>query len=98
VAVVIVGVGLVKFFQIQAAIANGKSWAPPPEAVTTVVANQENWPSTLDAIGSVSAVHGVQLAADLPGVVAGIHFNSGQHVPAGTLLLRPHTPHDVPHP
>ena len=50
VAAIIVGVGLIKFFQIQAAIANGKSWSAPPEAVTTVVASQEKWPSTLDAI------------------------------------------------
>lgn len=87
VAVVVVGVGLVKFLQIQAAIANGKSWSQPPEAVTTVVASQENWPSTLDAIGSVSAVHGVTLAADLPGVVRAIHFESGQRVAAGAVLV-----------
>jgi membrane fusion protein (multidrug efflux system) len=87
VVVIVVGVGLVKFLQIQAAIANGKSWSPPPEAVTTVVASQSTWPATLDAIGSVSAVHGVTLAADLPGVVSGIHFESGQHVAAGTILV-----------
>ena len=95
VAVVIVGVGLVKFFQIQAAIAQGKSWAPPAEAVTTVVASQQSWPATLDAIGSVSAVHGVQLAADLPGVVWAIHFESGQHVKAGTVLVELDTRQEV---
>src|SRR5262245_8969178 len=84
---VVVAIGLVKFFQIQAAIANGKSWAPPPEAVTTVVARQEEWPATIGAIGSVSAVHGVTLAADLPGVVPSIKFTSGQHVAAGTVLV-----------
>src|SRR5262245_31651639 len=87
VTVVVVGVGLVKFLQIQAAMAGGKGWAPPPEAVTTVVAAQESWPATLDAIGSVSAVHGVTLAADLPGVVRAIHFESGQHVGAGVVLV-----------
>src|SRR5262249_50886924 len=95
VAVVIVGVGLVKFFQIQAAIAQGRPWAPPAEAVTTVVASQQSWPATLDAIGSVSAVHGVQLAADLPGVVWAIHFESGQHVKAGTVLVELDTRQEV---
>jgi membrane fusion protein (multidrug efflux system) len=95
VTAVIVGVGLVKFLQIQAAIANGKSWAQPPEAVTTVVASQETWPSTLDAIGSVSAVHGVTLAADLPGVVRAIHFESGQHVAAGAVLVELDTRQEV---
>src|SRR5262249_10848730 len=92
---IVVGVGLVKFFQIQAAMAGGKSWAPPPEAVTTVVAAQESWPATLDAIGSVSAVHGVTLAADLPGVVRAIHFESGQHVGAGAVLVELDTRQEV---
>jgi len=95
VLVIIAGVGLVKYFQIQAAIAGGKSWAPPPEAVTTVVAVQENWPATLDAIGSVSAVHGVLLAADLPGVVRAIHFQSGQHVAEGAVLVELDTRQEV---
>ncbi|HEV8479734.1 MAG TPA: efflux RND transporter periplasmic adaptor subunit [Candidatus Eisenbacteria bacterium] len=95
VLVVIVGVGLVKYFQIQAAIAGGKSWAPPPEAVTTVVASQETWPATLEAIGSVSAVHGVLLAADLPGVVRAIHFQSGQHVSQGAVLVELDTRQEV---
>jgi membrane fusion protein (multidrug efflux system) len=93
--VFVVGVGLVKFFQIQAAIASGKSWAPPPEAVTTVVASQESWPTTLDAIGSVSAVHGVTLAADLPGVVRAIHFESGQSVTQGAVLVELDTRQEV---
>src|SRR5881396_3551660 len=33
----VAGIGMVKFFQIKAAIARGASWQPPPEAVTTVV-------------------------------------------------------------
>ena len=44
--------GSVKFFQIRAAIAQGSSFHPPPEAVTTVVAHQDRWPATLGAIGS----------------------------------------------
>jgi len=95
VLVIIGGVGLVKYFQIQAAIAGGKSWAPPPEAVTTVVASTESWPATLEAIGSVSAVHGVELAADLPGVVRGIHFESGQHVAQGAVLVELDTRQEV---
>ena len=43
------GLGAVKFLQIQAAIAQAASFQPPPEAVTTIVARQEQWPATLDA-------------------------------------------------
>ena len=66
---IVAGLGFVKFKQIQAAIAQGAAFQPPPEAVTTIVASQEEWPSTLTAIGTVAAVRGVTVSADLPGVV-----------------------------
>ena len=46
---VIAGLGFVKFRQIQTAVAQGASFAPPPEAVTTVVAKPEKWPSTSES-------------------------------------------------
>jgi len=87
VGLIIAALGFFKFRQISAAIAQGKSWTPPPEAVTTVVAKQEDWPATLNAIGSVVAVHGVTLTADLPGIVDKIQFTSGQPVRAGQVLV-----------
>ena len=57
-------IGLVKFLQIRAAIAAGAAFQMPPEAVTTVVAKQEEWPATQRAIGTVEAVHGVIVSAD----------------------------------
>ena len=84
----IVGIGTYKFLQIQAAIAQGSSYAAPPEAVTTIVAAEEEWPATLTAIGSVSAVQGVVVSADLSGVVRSIHFKSGNRVARGQVLVR----------
>jgi len=87
--VAVIGVlGFVKFQQIQMAIAAGKSYAPPPEAVTTVVASQDHWESTVEAIGSVAPVQGVTLSADLPGVVDKILFASGARVASGDVLVR----------
>jgi len=88
IAVFIVAIGSLKFFQIKAAIAQGASWQPPPEAVTTIVADQEKWPSTLSVIGTVEAVHGVTVSADLPGIVERITFDSGKRVQAGDVLVR----------
>jgi membrane fusion protein (multidrug efflux system) len=85
-ALFVAGLGFVKFRQIQAAIAQGAAFQPPPEAVTTVVAEQEQWPSTLSAIGTVAAVQGVTVSADLPGTVERIAFDSGQSVRAGDVL------------
>ena len=84
----IVILGTVKTFQIKAAMAQGASYQPPPEAVTTVIAKQEEWNTTLGAIGSVAAVNGVTVAADLPGLVSEIDFTSGQYVRQGDVLIR----------
>jgi membrane fusion protein, multidrug efflux system len=76
----------VKFKQIQTAIAEGAAFQPPPEAVTTIVARQEEWRSTLSAIGTVAAVQGVRVSADLAGTVERIAFESGQSVRQGDVL------------
>ncbi len=77
-----------KFFQIRSAMAAGASYQPPPEAVTTVVAKLEPWDTTLSAIGTVAAVNGVMVSADLPGLVDEIAFESGRHVEKGDVLVR----------
>ena len=87
-AVIIGGLGFVKFQQIQTAIAEGASFQPPPEAVTTIVAEQTEWPDTLNAIGSVAAVQGVDVSADLAGTVDRITFDSGKAVRQGEALVQ----------
>src|SRR6476661_2968271 len=84
--VILAGLSFVKFRQIQTAIAQGAAFQPPPEAVTTVVAAEEQWPATLSAIGTTAAVQGVTVSADLPGMVEKILFDSGQPVRAGAVL------------
>ena len=83
---IVAGLGFVKFQQIQTAIAQGAAFQPPPEAVTTVVAQQEEWPATMSAIGTMAAVQGVTVSADLPGTVDRIFFDSGRAVRAGDVL------------
>jgi membrane fusion protein (multidrug efflux system) len=51
-----------------------------------VVAQQEQWPLTLSAIGTMAAVQGVTVSADLPGMVERIDFDSGRAVRAGAVL------------
>ncbi len=85
--VVLTTLGFVKFKQVQTAIQASAGFQPPPEAVTTVVAHQEQWPSTMSVIGSMEAVHGVMVSADLPGTIARINFQSGQPVQQGAVLV-----------
>ncbi len=84
---VVASLGFVKFRQIQTAIAQGSSFQPPPEAVTTVVAKQETWLGTLNVIGTAAAVQGVTVSADLPGTVDRIAFDSGKSVNVGDVLV-----------
>ena len=85
--VVIAGLAFVKYKQIQSAIAQA-AYTPPPEAVTTAKAQQVTWPSTLNAIGTVAAVQGVVVSADLPGTVDKIAFESGKRVREGDVLVQ----------
>jgi len=85
---VIAILGFIKYRQFSSAMAQQKNFQMPPETVTSIVATQDTWDATLKAIGTVVAVNGVTVSADLPGVVEQIDFQSGQHVRKGTLLVR----------
>jgi membrane fusion protein (multidrug efflux system) len=85
-ALLVAGLGFVKFRQIQTAIGQAAAFQPPPEAVTTIVAAAAEWPATLNAIGTMAAVQGVTVSADLPGTVDSIGFESGQIVREGEVI------------
>ncbi len=86
VVVLLAGLGLLKFKQIQSAV-QASAFQPPPEAVTSIVAHREQWPATLTVIGTMEAVQGVTVSADLPGAVARVAFDSGKSVHAGDILV-----------
>lgn len=71
--------------QISNYLANMK---PPPVAVTTAVAEEKLWEPLIPAVGSLRAVNGVIVSAELPGVVERIAFDSGQSVKKGDLLVQ----------
>lgn len=80
--------GAVKFLQIHTMIAAGAAYAAPPETIATAVAHTENWPDTLQAVGSVSAAQGVLVAPEIAGKVTQIAFESGTTVAPGDLLVK----------
>lgn len=88
VAISVAGLAFAKYQQIQAAVAEGAAFQPPPEAVTTIIARQEQWPATLGVIGTVAPVQGVVVSADLPGIVERIAFESGGWVREGDVLVQ----------
>jgi membrane fusion protein (multidrug efflux system) len=60
----------------------------PPAVVTTMVAKYDSWQDKLQAVGSVRAARGADLAAEVAGIVDSVGFESGTDVPAGTVLLK----------
>ncbi len=88
---VVLAVGAIafaKYRQIRAAMAQGMSFKMPPAAVTTLVARGERWQPVLHAVGSLRAVHGVEVSTDLSGIVREIAFESGTPVKEGDLLIK----------
>lgn len=84
-AVVLVGI---KGLQIKQMIAVGEQAAPPPETVTTAKVQVDAWESRLSSVGTLTAVQGVMVTAEVSGKVARIAFHAGTGVRAGGLLLQ----------
>ncbi|CAN5669975.1 efflux RND transporter periplasmic adaptor subunit [soil metagenome] len=63
-------------------------WTPPPTAVTSIVATEQEWRPSVKAVGTVAAVQGVIVSTDEPGIVTKINFESGQFVKEGDLLVQ----------
>ena len=57
------------------------------QTVATTVAATSSWQPTLSSVGSVVAVNGASLSAEVAGIVDTIDFTSGEDVPAGAVLL-----------
>lgn len=87
VVVVLTTLGFIKFRQVETAVHAAAAFQPPPEAVTSIIAQQQQWAATTNVIGTMEAVHGVMVSADLPGTVDRINFESGQAVQAGDVLV-----------
>jgi membrane fusion protein (multidrug efflux system) len=83
--------GGIKGLQIDRMIAQGSQSVLPPETVTTTVAQKDSWESRLTAIGSLVAVQGVTVTAELTGKVVRIAFEPGTKVNAGDLLVQQDT-------
>lgn len=88
---VIGGLIAIKASQIGSLIGMGAEMekaGPPPEPVGSHRAEQQSWESSLDAIGSVASAKGVAIATEVPGTVLKIHFESGDVLKAGQVLVQ----------
>ncbi|HEY1769719.1 MAG TPA: efflux RND transporter periplasmic adaptor subunit [Chthoniobacterales bacterium] len=85
--IVILFIGI-KVLQIVTMVRGAASMSPPATTVTSAFVKKANWQPTLYAVGSISAVQGAMLAAEVAGRVTEIDFESGAKVNKGDLLLK----------
>lgn len=74
-----------KFLQISKAIENIPK--PPPAVVAATRVQHDEWQSTLSGVGSLVAVAGINVNSEVAGKVKSLHFESGQQVKKGQLLV-----------
>jgi membrane fusion protein, multidrug efflux system len=79
----------IKILQIKTLI--GAKYSVPPEAVSTAVVASDTWQQTLTSVGSMTAVQGVTVAAELDGKIVDVSFEAGAWVKAGDVLVRQDT-------
>ncbi|MGB0413873.1 MAG: efflux RND transporter periplasmic adaptor subunit [Coraliomargarita sp.] len=73
------------FTMVAAGAAMG---GPPPVSVATTDVSEMEWPVESTAIGSISALKGVILSVESPGIISELSFKSGKPVEAGTQLIQ----------
>jgi len=60
----------------------------PPTTVSSTSVKEEDWAPRLTAVGSVSAVQGAVVSAELAGVVSEINFENGAVAKKGEVLMK----------
>lgn len=60
----------------------------PATTVSSVQVNEADWAPVLSSVGSVSAVQGAIVSAELAGIVADINFQNGGEAKKGDMLVR----------
>lgn len=79
---------LVKMSQFKKMGAAAAAMVMPPTTVTAAPATAQSWSNSLSATGSLVAVQGVTVGAEVAGKVAKIAFEPGAFVKAGDLLVQ----------
>lgn len=59
----------------------------PPAVIEATEAGTREWVPSLHSVGTIRAVNGIEVANELPGVVDSIHFESGDRVNKGDVLV-----------
>ncbi len=69
--------------------------AQQPQTVSTEVVSYSQWQPQVTALGSLRAVHGVEVTTQVAGMVASVDFRSGQTARTGQVLVQLNAAPDI---
>lgn len=78
----------IKVVQIMTMIKVGKTMLPPPESVASAKVQSVDWQPSRAGVGTLIAMRGVTLGAEVTGTVREIGFENGGLVKKGQLIVR----------
>jgi len=93
-AAIVVLLGSIKFLQFSA-MAETNLAGPPPITVSSYVVETKAWANYFDTVGTVRSDEGITVSAELSGRVQTIHFQSGDEIKAGEMLLTQDSSNEV---
>lgn len=95
VVVLVVVIAGIKTLTIMRMIAQAKANGAPAQTVTTTLAAYSDWQPEITAVGSVRAVHGVDITTEVTGLVRSLEFHSGEDARRGQVLVRLNADADI---
>ena len=95
VVVLVVVIAGIKTITIMRLIAQSKANGAPAQTVTSTIAGYSDWQPEITAVGSVRAVHGVDITTEVTGLVRSLEFHSGEEAKRGQVLVRLNADADI---
>jgi membrane fusion protein, multidrug efflux system len=81
------------YLHIRQVMANSPK--PAPQTISTVKVEALEWQPELSAVGTLSAVRGVDVSSEIVGLVREVNFKSGMDVTAGDVLIQLNADSDI---
>lgn len=86
-ALVFGGVFAMKYMGSKGMNAYFDSMPIPPATVSSTEVKKIVWPRVIEAVGTLTAVNGIEVTTEAAGIVKSVKFESGDHVKKGDVLI-----------
>ena len=93
--VVFGGLFAIKWSNTRSTNAMFDGMSMPPATISATEARLERWADTREAVGTLGAINGADVTTEAGGVVSAIHFEAGQPVRRGAILVELNTANEL---